>query len=39
METMGVVATGVVALIAAAGLYLCLRSIPDISRYLKIRHM
>lgn len=39
METLGVVATGVVALIVAAGLYLGVRSIPDIKRYLKIRHM
>ena len=39
METVGVIATGVVALIVVSGLYLGVRSISDIKRYLKIRHM
>jgi hypothetical protein len=39
MATVGVIATGVVALIVVGGAYLGLRSIPDIRRYLKIRHM
>jgi hypothetical protein len=39
METVGVIATGVVVLIVVGGAYVGLRSIPDIRRYLKIRHM
>ncbi|MFQ6330887.1 MULTISPECIES: DUF6893 family small protein [unclassified Nocardia] len=39
METVGLIATGVVALIVVGGLYLGVRSIPDLKRYLKIRHM
>ncbi|MGK8491082.1 DUF6893 family small protein [Nocardia asiatica] len=39
METVGVVSTTVVAVLVAAGLYLGVRSIPDLRRYLKIRHM
>lgn len=39
METVGVIATAVVAVLAAAGVYVGLRSIPDLRRYLKIRHM
>ncbi|WP_441948281.1 DUF6893 family small protein [Nocardia sp. 2TAF39] len=39
MESVGVISTAVVAVLAAAGLYLGLRAIPDIRRYLKIRHM
>ncbi|MFE7799744.1 DUF6893 family small protein [Nocardia sp. NPDC057440] len=39
METVGLIATGVVALIVVGGLYLGVRSIPDLRRYFKIRHM
>ncbi|BDT98715.1 MULTISPECIES: DUF6893 family small protein [Nocardia] len=39
METVGVVSTTVVAVLVAAGVYLGVRSIPDLRRYLKIRHM
>ncbi|WP_442791041.1 DUF6893 family small protein [Nocardia sp. NBC_01327] len=36
---MGVIATVVVGVVVVAGLYLGVRSIPDVRRYLKIRHM
>lgn len=39
MEVVGVVATVVVGLAVAVGAYVGLRSIPDLRRYLKIRHM
>ncbi|WP_439957039.1 DUF6893 family small protein [Nocardia altamirensis] len=39
METVGVIATGVVALIVLGAAYIGVRSIPDLRRYLKIRHM
>lgn len=39
MEVMGVIATVVVGVVVVAGLYLGVRSIPDVRRYLKIRHM
>lgn len=39
METVGVIATAVVAVLAAVGLYLGVRSVPDLRRYLKIRQM
>lgn len=39
MQTMGVISTAVVAVLAAAGLYVGVRSIPDLRRYLKIRQM
>ncbi|WP_406279943.1 DUF6893 family small protein [Nocardia sp. NBC_00881] len=39
MEAVGVISTSIVAVLAAVGLYLGVRSIPDIRRYLKIRQM
>ncbi|WP_438822723.1 DUF6893 family small protein [Nocardia barduliensis] len=39
METAGVVSKSVVAALVAAALYLGVRSIPDLRRYLKIRQM
>ncbi|MGQ4597662.1 DUF6893 family small protein [Nocardia sp. R6R-6] len=39
METVGVISTGIVAALAAVGVYVGLRAIPDLRRYLKIRHM
>ncbi|MFX0577835.1 DUF6893 family small protein [Nocardia nepalensis] len=39
MEAVGVAATAVVAVIVVVGAYLGIRSIPDLRRYLKIRHM
>ncbi|MGW5382147.1 DUF6893 family small protein [Nocardia sp. NPDC003963] len=39
MQTVGVIATALVAAAAAAGVYLGVRSVPDLRRYLKIRHM
>ncbi|WP_086008986.1 DUF6893 family small protein [Nocardia brevicatena] len=39
MQTMGVISTAVVAVLVAAGLYVGVRSIPDLRRYLKIRQM
>ncbi|WP_435824527.1 DUF6893 family small protein [Nocardia rhamnosiphila] len=39
MQTVGVVSTAVVAVLAAVGVYLGVRSVPDLRRYLKIRHM
>ncbi|WP_405138226.1 DUF6893 family small protein [Nocardia sp. NBC_01388] len=39
MEVMGVIATVVIGVVVVAGLYLGVRSIPDVRRYLKIRHM
>ncbi|MGW0004948.1 DUF6893 family small protein [Nocardia grenadensis] len=39
MQVVGVVATAVVVAVAAAGVVIGIRSIPDLRRYLKIRHM
>ncbi|WP_371856460.1 DUF6893 family small protein [Nocardia anaemiae] len=39
MEKLGVIATAVVAGLAVVGLYIGVRAIPDLRRYLKIRHM
>lgn len=39
MESIGLGATVVVALVAVAGVVIGVRSIPDIQRYFKIRHM
>ncbi|WP_431971747.1 DUF6893 family small protein [Nocardia sp. bgisy134] len=39
METVGVIAVVILAAIAAVFALIGLRSIPDIRRYLKIRHM
>ncbi|WP_442943819.1 DUF6893 family small protein [Nocardia sp. NBC_00508] len=39
MEAVGVVSTAIVAVLAGVGLYLGVRAIPDLRRYLKIRHM
>jgi len=39
MATVGVIATTVVGVLVAAGLYIGARSIPDLRRYLRIRHM
>lgn len=39
MRTVGYVAIGVVAVAVAAGVSLAVRSIPDISRYRRLRRM
>ncbi|MFE9324358.1 DUF6893 family small protein [Nocardia sp. NPDC050630] len=39
MQAVGVVSTAVVGVIVVVGAYLGIRSIPDLRRYLKIRHM
>lgn len=39
MESIGIGATVVVAVVVVAGVVIGVRSIPDIQRYLKIRHM
>ncbi|MFI6168552.1 DUF6893 family small protein [Nocardia sp. NPDC051052] len=39
MEIVGIIATAVVAVIVLAAAYVGVRSIPDLRRYLKIRHM
>lgn len=39
METVGVIATVVVAVVVAGCAVVGLRSIPDLRRYLRIRHM
>ncbi|WP_405165721.1 DUF6893 family small protein [Nocardia sp. NBC_01499] len=39
MEIVGIVATAVVAVIVVGAAYVGVRSIPDLRRYLKIRHM
>jgi hypothetical protein len=39
MAIVGLVALIVVALIVVVGLFVGLRSVPDMRRYLKIRHM
>ncbi|WP_373862817.1 DUF6893 family small protein [Nocardia amamiensis] len=39
MQAVGVISTAIVAGLAAVGLYLGVRAIPDLRRYLKIRHM
>jgi hypothetical protein len=39
MQIVGEIATVVVAVSVVAGVYIGLRSIPDVRRYLKIRRM
>ncbi|WP_085999049.1 DUF6893 family small protein [Nocardia higoensis] len=39
MATVGAIATGIVAVVAAIGVYIGIRSVPDMRRYLRIRHM
>ncbi|MDX6205303.1 MAG: hypothetical protein QOE76_1820 [Frankiales bacterium] len=39
MRTFGIITTGVLAVLAAAGAVLAVRSAPDIKRYLRIRSM
>lgn len=39
MDIVGWVATGVVGVIVVGGLYVGVRSIPDMRRYLRIRNM
>ncbi|MET8795536.1 hypothetical protein ABZV91_03600 [Nocardia sp. NPDC004568] len=39
MQMVGVIATAVVAAVVAAGVVIGMRSVPDLRRYLKIRHM
>lgn len=39
MEIVGIIATVVVAVIVLGAAYIGIRSIPDLRRYLKIRHM
>lgn len=39
MEVVGVIAIAVVAVVVVGGAYVGVRSIPDLRRYMKIRHM
>jgi hypothetical protein len=39
MEIVGVIATVVVAVVVLGGVVIGVRSIPDMRRYLRIRHM
>lgn len=39
MDTVGWVATGIVGVLVVGGLYVGVRSIPDMRRYLRIRSM
>jgi Family of unknown function (DUF6893) len=39
MEVVGWIATIVVALIVLAGVVVGVRSIPDVQRYMRMRHM
>jgi hypothetical protein len=39
MRTIGIITTGIVALVALVGVVLGLRSIGDVRRYLKMRSM
>ncbi|MFC9435790.1 DUF6893 family small protein [Nocardia sp. NPDC057030] len=39
MEIVGIIATAVVAVVVVGAAYIGIRSIPDLRRYLKIRHM
>ena len=39
MRTIGIITTGIVALVALIGVLLGLRSISDVRRYLKMRSM
>lgn len=39
MEVIGWIATIVVALVVLAGVLIGVRSIPDIQRYMRMRHM
>ena len=39
MNTVGWVATGIVGVLVVGGLYVGVRSIPDMRRYLRIRNM
>jgi putative copper export protein len=39
MEIVGMVATAVVAVVVLAGVVVGVMSIPDMRRYLRIRHM
>lgn len=39
MDIVGEVALAVVAVVLVTGVYVGVRSIPDMRRYLKIRHM
>jgi hypothetical protein len=39
MATVGIVALVLVGIVILSGLYLSLRSVPDLRRYRRIRHM
>lgn len=39
MDIVGWVATGVVGVIVVGGIFIGVRSIPDVRRYLRIRNM
>ncbi|MFC9789522.1 DUF6893 family small protein [Rhodococcus sp. NPDC127528] len=39
MKVVGEIATAVVAIVLVAGIAIGITSIPDIKRYLRIRHM
>ena len=39
MDTVGWLATGIVGVLVVGGLYVGVRSIPDMRRYLRIRNM
>jgi len=39
MKTIGIITTGLVGLVAALGVLVGIRSVPDIRRYLRMRAM
>lgn len=39
MATVGAIATAIVAVVAAIGVYIGVRSVPDMRRYLRMRRM
>ncbi len=39
MKTIGIITTGLVGLVAALGVLVGIRSVPDVRRYLRIRAM
>jgi len=39
MKTIGIIATSLVGALAAIGIFITIKSLPDIQRYLKIKSM
>jgi hypothetical protein len=39
MKTIGIITTGLVGLVAALGVLVGIRSVPDVRRYLRMRAM